>query len=1140
MLCLTATAKPDVVSDITRHFRDRLDIELAVINGGVERSNLTFEVMPTSGGAKFADIHQVLTWHLPPDVPGGAIIYCATRRQSEEVAEFLQLKGVAADHFHAGLLPETKKDVQGRFIQGELRAIAATNAFGMGIDKPDVRLVIHADIPGSLENYLQEAGRAGRDRDAARCVLLYSTEDVERQFGMSARSRLTRVEIHGILRALRNLDRKKRMGGEVVATAGEILGEDDEQVFERDSATDDTRVRTAVAWLEEATLLTREENRVQVFPSSLRVRSAEEVRARLQRASITPAYQKQLESVAAALIDARPDEGLSTDDLMGVSGLGPEGVRHALYDLERLGIASNDTALTAFVHASVEHSSLRRLEAATELEIALIRHMRDAAPDLGKGDTSTLHLRVASQVLRDAGLADPLPERLWRILRGIAYDGRGEDGAAGSLTAHKLDSETARVTLHREWDALEETARIRREGAKLLLQHLLECLPQGTRGTDLLAETTLGRLTHALVSDLEIKSRVRHPARLLDRALLWLHELEVIRLNKGLTVFRPAMTIHLQQDRRGFTNADFDPLAFHYRGQVLQIHVMVEFAERGLQAVAEATRMALDYFALKQDTFLERWLPGRTREIARQTTPESWTAIVEELKHPVQQRIVADDREQTNVLVLAGPGSGKTRVLVHRIAYLVRARRENARGILALAYNPHAAVDIRRRLGELIGDDARGVTVLTCHALAMRLTGASFTGNAERPDDTSFREVLRRAVDLLRGRGAPPEEADEQRARLLAGFRWILVDEYQDVAADQYELISALAGTYPRRRRRQAHRVRGGRRRPEHLCLQRRLGGVHPPLRAGLRPQAHPPRRELPLHRPHHRRGQRRDRARTRTDEGGACHPRQRGARQGRARRHVAGSSTRWDRGGCRSCRSHATPSRGMRWRRPGSSRPSCGGSRPCRKEWDWGRCAVIAREWSYLVPVRAYCEHDGIQRADGQRGDTRASGGCARPNASSSGCASRDAGLVDGAALRELGGHATVQPLARAVAAGHGRTRAGDRRRRDHRRPLHRVAGRVGPGDTPAPARPSPAHRPPRQGARVRPRGRARRRLGTRRTRRGPRRTQAAVLRRHDAGARDPDAGAVRRGIIRSRTYCSDVSRCWTREPIVLPPSTC
>ena len=800
VLCLTATAKPDVVEDIKRHFRDELGIALTVFDGGTERTNLTFEVIPTSEGEKFGHIQQVLSSYLPPDTREGAIVYCATRRQSEDVAEFLRSKQVAADHFHGGLPPETKKDVQRRFVDGKLRVIAATNAFGMGIDKPDVRLVIHADIPGSLENYLQEAGRAGRDQASARCVLLYSAEDVERQFGMSAHSRLTRREIHGILRALRNLDRRHRRKqvrrGEVVATAGEILAEDDEKAFERDSNTDDTRVKTAVAWLEEARLLTREENLVQVFPSSLRVSSVDEAATKLKRAStLADTYRKQLLRIAERLIESDADEGVTTDELMGVAGLGPEALRAALYDLEQLGIASNDTAITAFVHVGVEHASAKRREEAEALESALISLMRELAPDMGKGDRHSLHLRVASQMLQDQGLSDPLPERLWRIVRGIANDGREEGGSGGSLSVRKRDPETVQVTLNRGWEALAETADRRREGAKLVLQHLISCLPSGTRGTDLLAETTLGKLRKAIESDVVIKSRVRDTAKLLDRALLWLHELDVIHLNKGMAVFRPAMTIHLEQlERRGFAKSDFTPLALHYQGKVLQIHVMVEFAKRGLAAMSEALRLAMDYFALKEDAFLARWLPGRDKEIGRETTPESWRAIVEHLKNPIQQRIVADDREQTNVLVLAGPGSGKTRALVHRIAYLVRVRRENARSILALAYNRHAAVEIRRRLAGLIGDDARGITVLTCHSLAMRLTGSSFRGRAEQPDDQMFRDVMLRAVALLRGEGLPAEEADDQRDRLLAGFRWILVDEYQDIGAEQYDLISALAG----------------------------------------------------------------------------------------------------------------------------------------------------------------------------------------------------------------------------------------------------------------------------------------------------------------------------------------------------------
>jgi len=799
VLCLTATAKAAVKDDIVNHFQDKLGIKLRVFDGGAERSNLTFEVVPTTQAEKFAHAHQILIAYLPDDGSGGAIVYCATRRQSEEMAEFLIKKDMAVAHFHSRVSPESKKDVQAAFGRGELRVIAATNAFGMGIDKPDVRVVIHADVPGSLENYLQEAGRAGRDREQARCVLLYATDDVEDQFRLSASTRLTRQEIHGILRALRSIDRRGGRRGhfqdDVVATVGEILTADEDSLFEQDATTDDTRVRTAVSWLEEADLLTREENRVEVFPSSLRVHSLGEARKRLERNEVTRDYRQRLLAIATALMQANPDESLTTDELMNASGLELVALRKALYDLERLGIASNDTALTAFVHHGVGQSSRRRFENAGELEVALIDHMRLAAPDQDKGEACDLHLRVAAQTLRDAGIEEPLPERLWRILRSIAADGRDEDGGIGSLDVRKRDAECARIVLCRDWQSLAETARLRRDAAYLLLNHLLANLPDGVRGIDLLVETTLGKLTSCIDDDLEMKARVRNTAKLMDHALLWLHEQEVIRLNKGLAVFRPAMTIRLaRSEKRGFNNADFRPLALHYQGKVLQIHVMKAFAEKGLEAMADAMQLAMDYFSLSQDAFLQRWLPDSEKELARQTTPESWRTIVESLRHPVQQRIVADDREQTNVLVLAGPGSGKTHVLVHRIAYLVRVRRESPRAILALAYNRHSALDIRRRLQALIGKDAKGVTVLTCHGLAMRLAGASFEGNAERPDSELFDEVLRYAVSILRGEDLPPEEADTRRERLLSGFRWILVDEYQDINADQYALISALAG----------------------------------------------------------------------------------------------------------------------------------------------------------------------------------------------------------------------------------------------------------------------------------------------------------------------------------------------------------
>lgn len=793
--CLTATAKPEVVADIVGHFCKALDIELCVLDGGAGRDNLSFDVIQTTPAEKFSKVARLIAEALPHEQSDGAIAYCATRKQTEDLAQFLRDKGLAAAPYHARLPPETKKDTQKAFIAGELRVIAATNAFGMGIDKPDVRLVVHADIPGSLENYLQEAGRAGRDRAAARCVLLYASDDVERQHSMSAASRLSRRDIQSVLRALRQLQGKKSRDAPLVATAGEILDEDREESFKRDIATDDTRVRTAIAWLEEAGLVRREENSVQLFPASLRVRSLAEAESKLAGVIPLATERKRYLDLLQILIGASADEGITTDELMAQTGFSSATLREALHLFDKLGISSNDTPMTAFVHIGVERSSKRRFEDACSLEKALIALLRETAPDVIAGEGYPLNLRLLTQTLKDQGHGNALPPRLRQIILGLAGDGRDEGQGKGSLQLKRAsDPEQVHVTLQRSWSRIEQIAERRRSAASRLLEHWLSCLEKGAKGNDQLAETTLGKLTASVAGDQLLAAETADLRRLVERALLWLHEQEVLRLNKGLAIFRTAMTLHLESNwKLQFGKSNYQPLALHYNELTRQIHIMAEYAERGLQRMADALHLAMDYFSLSRDEFCKRWLPGREIELERQTTPRSWDAIVESLDKPHQRAIVADDSESTNVLVLAGPGSGKTRVLVHRIAYLVRVRRENPHSIIALAYNRHAALEIRRRLRELIGQDAFGITVMTCHALAMRLVGASF---AERrgQGEQDFEAVLREATALLEGHGLPPDEADIQRDRLLAGFRWILVDEYQDIGPGQYALISALAG----------------------------------------------------------------------------------------------------------------------------------------------------------------------------------------------------------------------------------------------------------------------------------------------------------------------------------------------------------
>ena len=117
--------------------------------------------------------------------------FCCGKELGQTIAQIVASQGILCGRYRGGLSAELRRETQGQFLDGELQVIAATNAFGMGVDKPNVRLVIHAWIPGSLENCLQEVGRAGRDGEEARCFLLFDPQDVETQCRLSSTSRLS-------------------------------------------------------------------------------------------------------------------------------------------------------------------------------------------------------------------------------------------------------------------------------------------------------------------------------------------------------------------------------------------------------------------------------------------------------------------------------------------------------------------------------------------------------------------------------------------------------------------------------------------------------------------------------------------------------------------------------------------------------------------------------------------------------------------------------------------------------------------------------------------------------------------------------------------------------------------------------------
>lgn len=167
VLALTATATPEVVKDIQQRLAFK---EENVFRMSFERKNLAYIVRKTENKTE-----ELL--HILKHVSGSAIVYAHNRKRTKEYSQILNENGITATFYHAGLSNETKDLRQKSWVSGETRVMVATNAFGMGIDKPDVRLVVHIDIPDSPEAYFQEAGRGGRDGKKAYAVLLYAKSD---------------------------------------------------------------------------------------------------------------------------------------------------------------------------------------------------------------------------------------------------------------------------------------------------------------------------------------------------------------------------------------------------------------------------------------------------------------------------------------------------------------------------------------------------------------------------------------------------------------------------------------------------------------------------------------------------------------------------------------------------------------------------------------------------------------------------------------------------------------------------------------------------------------------------------------------------------------------------------------------------
>jgi ATP-dependent DNA helicase RecQ len=216
VLALTATAAPFIRQDIINQLslenpkvivkginRRNLFLEVIRVHEEPQKKQLLFNLLTGKERKYEADLHS----KCDDAMKGSGVIYCQTTKGAEETAQWLNEWGIPSDYYHGQRDKAEREAVQDKFMNDKIRVIAATNAFGLGINKEDIRFIIHRDIPGSLESYYQEAGRAGRDRNFALCTIMYQPKDLGRAAFLSGSPKITRDDVVAVLKGVNGAEK---------------------------------------------------------------------------------------------------------------------------------------------------------------------------------------------------------------------------------------------------------------------------------------------------------------------------------------------------------------------------------------------------------------------------------------------------------------------------------------------------------------------------------------------------------------------------------------------------------------------------------------------------------------------------------------------------------------------------------------------------------------------------------------------------------------------------------------------------------------------------------------------------------------------------------------------------------------------
>ena len=375
--CFTATAKQKVITDICDYFSQKLDLKLRVFAASSERKNLHYTVIHSDTNEdKYNRLRSII---LSRNCP--TIVYVSRTKLTKELADHLCADGIMARPFNGRMEAVDKIRNQDAFMNNDIQVIVATSAFGMGVDKKDVGLVVHYDISDSLESYIQEAGRAGRDPSTeAECYVLYADSDLDKHFLLLNSTKLSISEIQQVWKAIKDLTQQRPI---VSCSALDIVrkaGWGDE-VFDIS-----TRVSAAVAALENAGFIERGNNTPHIFATGITVGNMSEASQRIARSALFDDNTRKVATkVIGSLISRRAtirndDEAESrVDYLADMLGLTKEDVIRSINLMRQEGILADSHDMLAGLP---KINTQRELKNTLQLERFLLTKLTEGTREL--------------------------------------------------------------------------------------------------------------------------------------------------------------------------------------------------------------------------------------------------------------------------------------------------------------------------------------------------------------------------------------------------------------------------------------------------------------------------------------------------------------------------------------------------------------------------------------------------------------------------------------------------------------------------------------------------------------------------------------------------------------------------------------